>query len=173
MTLAPRKIFILLMLLAFALSCSTASDNGNTANIDVNSLPNTNVAKDDPSELARIIELPFEPDESSVWRETELPGRSSETGAIHKKLVAVLKFTPEQTAEIIQRAEKIKPSEPVEMETESWFPPELIAQSGISGNETVKGNSYAADGFVKKPFNGGKLTRVVNTDYFILELTTL
>ncbi len=83
-----------------------------------------------------------------------------------------MKFTTEQADEIVKRAETYKAPVAVQMEAEEWFPPELIAQSGASGDDTIKGNSYAANDFVKTPYTGGKLTRIVNTDYFVLELIT-
>lgn len=177
MKVFPEKTIIyllsaVLMVTACGGESSDSAANGTNQNTVVNE--NANVAKDDAAELSRIINLPFEPDESAVWRETELnPNSANERipGPTDRKLVAVLKFTPEQTTEIIKRAETYRPSVPAALEAESWFPPELTAQSQASGDETIKGNSYAANDFLKTPYTDGKLTRIVNTDYFVLELT--
>lgn len=145
----------------------------NSANQTEISNNNANIAKDDVAELSGLINSPFEIDDSSVWREVNL-GTPNERvpGPTDRKLIAVLKFKPEDADEIVKRAETYKPAVPAQFEAESWFPAELIAQSQASGDETIKGNSYAANDFVKTPYTGGKLTRIVNTDYFILELIT-
>jgi hypothetical protein len=162
------KIVLLSGVLLFGACVETANVNTNQAANNPNQTginnSNANVAKDDVAELSSLINSPFEFDDSSVWREVN-PGTPSD-----RKLIAVLKFKPEEADEIVKRAETYKPAVAVQMEAESWFPPELIAQSGASGDETIKGNSYAANDFVKAQYTGGKLTRIVNTDYFILEL---
>ncbi len=45
------------------------------------------------------------------------------------------------------------------------------AQSELSGDETLKGNSYAANDFLQSPYEAGKLTRLEDSNYFILELS--
>ncbi|HEX8638579.1 MAG TPA: hypothetical protein VF692_10990, partial [Pyrinomonadaceae bacterium] len=87
-----------------------------------------------------------------------------------KKMTAVLKFTAEDAARIVAQAETYRPATPAQIETESWFPAELIAQSELSGDETLKGNAYAANDFLQPPYSDGKLTRLENSSYFILEL---
>ncbi len=175
---APIKSIIYLLTGILFLSACVESGNLNTNQTPDNSVQagtennNANIAKDNVIELASLINSPFELDESSVWREVQTTPQNNNSGSTNKKLIAVLKFKQEDAAEIVKRAESYKPSAPSEMEAESWFPPELIAQSGNSGDETIKGNSYAANDFVKSPYIGGKLTRVVNTDFFVLELTT-
>ena len=52
------------------------------------------------------------------------------------------------------------------------LPPELIAQSQGSGDEILKGKSYAANEFFSESYKNGKITRINDTDYFILELTS-
>lgn len=173
MKIAPIKSIIYLLTGIVFLSACAGSGNVNTNQTSKNSgqtaneSSNANVAKDNVIELAVLINSPFEFDESSVWREVKIDDSSG-----NKKLIAVLKFKPEDAAEIVKRAEGYKPSVPAELEAESWFPPELVAQSGNSGDEMLKGNSYAANDFVKSPYIGGKLTRIANTDFFVLELTT-
>ncbi len=176
-----RKPLLLCAGILWFSSCVGSNDGNRNANSLANSASgnttlneNANVAKDDVLELERIINLPFEPDLSSVWREINLKEQSGEhiSGPNDRKLIAVLKFKPEESEAIVAKAETYRPSVPAVLEVESWYPPELIAQSGNSGNETIKGNSYAANDFIKTPFIGGKLTRVANTDLFILELTT-
>ena len=129
--------------------------------------------KDDPAELGKIITLPIMPEEA-VWRE-ESRGRQTDAIALRttdRKLTAVLLYTPEETQKLIALFEKHKPAEAVELEIESWFPAELIAQSQTSGNETIKGNAYAANDFIQSPYLNGRITHISGTDYFVLELFT-
>lgn len=173
----PKSIYLFFGILSFC-ACSGEDRPVNQTSNATNSIAtideNANVAKDDVTELERIISLPFEPDESSVWRELDLKaiGGNRVSSPNDRKLIAILKFTAEETLEIVKRAETHKAAVPAVLDVESWYPPELIAQSGNSGDKTLKGNSYAADDFIKTPFTGGKLTRIDNTDFFILELTT-
>ena len=88
-------------------------------------------------------------------------------------MTAVLHYLPEDTPKLIALTEKHKPAEAVELEVESWFPAELIAQSQTSGNETIKGNAYAANDFLQSPYSTGRITHISGTDYFVLELSTM
>jgi hypothetical protein len=177
----PLKPLLLCIGVFCFVACVGSNEGNRKANLPANLEKskstlneNANVAKDDVSELGTIINLPFEPDLSSVWREIDLKVQAGDRipGPNDRKLVAVLKFTPENSAAIVAKAETYQPPTSALLEVESWYPPELIAQSGNSGDETLKGNSYAANDFIKAPFISGKLIRVENTDLFILELTT-
>ncbi len=130
----------------------------NTAN--ENKIP----PQDDIEELERIIKLPLHPEEAT-WRETGLNDQNGE-----KKLTIVLKFLPEDADKITGQSEKYKTADNVDVDAEDWFPAELIAQSQISGDVNLKGKSYAANDFFQPPYTNGKITRIENTDYFILEL---
>lgn len=181
MQIFPLKTLFLLIGIVCISACvnpqngnSAAEESGNTANTGSVAGENANVVKDDVLELESIINSPFVPDDSSVWRETAPNPQNDEKplDPNHRKLIAVLRFSPEQSAEIVRRAESHRAAVPAVLDVESWYPPELIAQSGHSGDKTIKGNSYAANDFVKAPFTDGKLTRIENTEFFILELTT-
>jgi hypothetical protein len=181
MSIFPQKTLLLWIGIFCFTACVGSNEGNRNANLPANSVQNNstlnedaNVAKDDVSELSTIINFPFEPDLSSVWREIDLKTQSDDriAGPNDRKLVAVLKFTPEDSAAIVAKAETYKPLVAGVLEVESWYPPELIAQSGNAGDETLKGNSYAANDFMKAPFISGKLTRIENTDFFVLELTT-
>ena len=52
---------------------------------------------------------------------------------------------------------------------ENWFPDELVAQAGLSGDGTVLANSYPATAFLLEPYTDGTIARIDNTDYFIIE----
>ena len=169
--------FILINLL-FAESCSNANltnaTNANTANKATNSNKKTgaaNAVSENVDELLNIIRLPEIPKEV-MWKEETLGknGDNRVPGPTDKKLTAVLRYTPELAAKIVALEEKNKAPEPAEIGVETWFPEELIAQSQLSGNESLKGTAYSANDFFNIPYGNGKITRIEGTDYFVLEL---
>ena len=119
------------------------------------------------------IRLPLPPEEA-VWREDALgkPGNDRVPGPTDKKLVAVLRYSREDAEKLAFMADKHRPVLNETINTESWYPAELIAQSQVSGDETLKGKSYGANDFLNPPYSDGKLTRIDGTDYFVLELYT-
>lgn len=168
--------FILIVNLVFGIACSgldKENSNSNSAQIQDDTKPGqTNPPKDDVSELLTIIRLPEVPDEAS-WREEPLGKNDNRVpGPNDRKLTAVLKYNAETAAKLIAQIEKNKKPEPAEIGTENWFPEELIAQSQISGNEMLKGTVYGANDFFNMPYGNGKITRIENTNYFVLELFT-
>jgi len=168
------KIFIALLIVAIFTACgSNNSANSNSANQTANSANSNSTAsiKDDADELEMTIKLPFHPEEA-VWRE-EVLGKSGDNrvpAPTDKKLTAVLRFLKEDADKIVAQAEKYKPAANEIINSENWFPAELVAQSQTSGDETIKGKSYAANDFYNPPYSDGKLTRIEGTDYFVLEL---
>lgn len=163
-------IFILVSL--FSTACdnrdsvneNNRSSSRNSNQIETADGENANPAKDDVDELGKIIKLPLLPEEVNYWEET-----STER---NREIVAVLKFSPENAAQLVSHIEKIKPPFDSQIDADSRFPAELVAQSQLSGDETLKGKSYAADDFLQPPYKSGKITRIENTDYFVVELTT-
>ena len=122
---------------------------------------NANAAKTNAEELGVLVNLPFETEEA-VWKED----------AAHKKVIAVLRFSPADANKIVSRGGKdsarLRMSK---VAAETWFPAELIAQSGASGDSNLKGLAYAANDFFQEPFTSGRIVRIENTDYFVLELS--
>lgn len=175
-TLSAEMIFALLATIIFLSSCGSSEEiNGNISASDTaQNAAQANLVKDDIGELGKIINLPFEPLEV-VWQESSLnnAGAGNRVSAPNeKRLIAVLQFTPEEANRLIAQAEKYAQANPSVIDAESWFPVELIAQSQLSGDETLKGNSYAADDFFMESLNKGKLTHITDTNYFVLELTS-
>ncbi len=172
MQTAP-KLLIAMMVAAIFTACASSgiqNSNVNSTNRAVNS-NSANLVKDDIEELEMHVKIPFRPQEA-IWREDVLgkPGDNRVPAPTDKKLTAVLRFLGEDADKITAQAEKYKPAAPETLNTEKWFPPELIAQSRTSGDETLKGFSYPANDFYNAPYTNGKITRIEGTDYFVLEL---
>ena len=172
------SIFLAAILLINA--CSSSENANQISNQDSNQPSETNsnsviAAKTDPAELSKIINLPIMPLEAE-FREEPLSKQAGSNRAPvpnDRKMIAVLLYSPEDTPQLIALIEKHKPAQAVELEVESWFPAELIAQSQTSGNETIKGNAYAANDFLQSPYLTGRITHISGTDYFVLELSTI
>lgn len=148
-------------------SCSSGVDNSAPANaaVNINAASNSaNTANDNIEELGMLVTLPYEPEDTS-WKETTAPDGT-------KKLVAAIRFSDENAEKVISQAAQHQPAVPAELSPEEWYPTELISQSEISGTSLLKGQSYAANDFYREPYNHGRITRVEDTDYFILELTS-
>lgn len=153
---------ILFLLLSFA-ACNDENENSAETNANANTkvqtkkqIGNTN---DDSDDLAEIIKLPFIP-EDVVWQQFEVTGG--------KKLFAVIRFTPADTATILAQSQT---GEKVELAAERWYPQELIAQSDIAGDQVLHGTTFATNIFYKDSFNKGKVIKLDGSDYFILEIT--
>lgn len=135
------------------------SNTNQITNKPNNIYTNAETTKDDLEDFAKIVKLPFQPEEVS-WR--EFPD---------KKIIAVLKFSAADSNNLITQIEKQKSAQNVGLNAENWFPPELIAQSQQSGDETLKGKEYSAADFFLAPYTKGKITRIDETNYFVLELS--
>ncbi len=175
-----RAIFLVavaLILLAVA-SCVEDKDYGEAnslrpnVNRNVESNTNQNIADDSEEKLDSLVRLPFEPIEN-VFRE-ESVASASNTGAgatpAEKRLVVVLRFTPENTAKLIQKVSGNGTPFKTAVDAEPWFPAELIAKSGASGGEQLKGTGYNARDLGVAPWENGSLIKIDDTDYFVLFL---
>lgn len=154
-----------LILALFAMALSASGCGGNQANSNAAANANTtqansNSTKTNVEELGMMINVPYESEEV-FWRED----------AQHKKLVAVLRFSQAEASRLVADAEKVRPPQQVNINPESWFPPELIAQSDMSGDDTLNGKSYAANAFLQDPYKDGRIIKIDDSDYFVLELT--
>ncbi len=169
-------IFLSILLLLNACS-GTKPTNSNSAN--ANFLSNANSAtqiipQDNVEALVKIVKLNYLPEEAT-YSETNLNSKNSEPrvpAPNEKKIVAVLKFSGENAAQVIAQAEKYRTAVPSDIDAENWFPEELIAQSRLTGDQFLKGATYAANDFYQTPYINGRLTRINDTNYFVLELTT-
>jgi len=107
-----------------------------------------------------LINVPYET-EDIVWKEI-VP---------KKKLIAVIRLSPADAAKVIGEVQGIEPPQNVSIQSENWFPDELIAQSDLSGDDTLKGVAYSAKPFFQEPFSEGRVVRIEGTDYFVIEVS--
>ena len=151
---------MLILSVAALLGCSGEGDQTSHSPANIQS---TNASQDAPrtnvEELGMLVNVPYESEES-FWKED--PSQ--------RRIVAVLSFPKPEAERLVADASKRRPPETVDMMPESWFPPELIAQSEVSGDNTIKGQAYAADAFLQPPYNDGRIARIDGTDYFVLEV---
>jgi hypothetical protein len=169
MNISRTKILSFLLMIVFFNACSgtktanvnsPASNNSQTAN-SISEI----IAQDDVEELGKIIKLPAAPAEAAY---SEINVSSGNPNA--KKLVVILRFSTADANQIVAGAERYKPSAPADVDAEDWFPPELVAKSQETGDASLKGVEYAANDFLQPPYVNGSLTRINDTDYFVLEL---
>ncbi len=156
-------ILTLIFFSAFSPACSgnankAANSKGSTSSNQAN--VNANAVKSNIEELGLLVTVPYEA-EDVVWK--EYPSQ--------KRIVAVLRFSPADSAKLIAEAEKFRKPETAAISSETWFPAELIAQSEMSGEDNLNGRSYAANQFFQEPYSSGRLIRIDNTDYFVLDIT--
>lgn len=126
-------------------------------------------ANDSAEELGEFIRLPFEPVEVE-WRDQSAAGDSAGHASAGRRIVAVMRFTSEHSDRIAAEAAKLGAASTTTIETEEWYPEELIAHSELNGDSGLAATVYRADSFYQPPFSSGKLTRIDGTDYFVLEL---
>ena len=174
----PRLRFAALLLTAlFLIACVEDKDYGDqanslrpqenvNANVDVNL--NANIAEDSAFKLNQYVDIPYETEQDTVWREDEVD--PSKGGG--KKLTAVFRFSEEDSAKLRKElAEKRAPFD-AKVDAEPWFPAELIAKSTTTGDDTLKGKGYSAESMVKPPYKTGVLVHIADTEYFVLTLRT-
>ncbi len=154
-------VFLLLALLF--IGCSGHAGNTNTEHSAAsNSFNNAKAGpKDNIEELGMLVRLPFPPEEVA-WEENREK----------KTLTAVIRFSPENAQKMSAEISKNGQPSPATVTVESWYPNELIAQGEMTAESTVKGQSYPAETLLNPPYTNGKITRIENTDYFILQISS-
>lgn len=120
----------------------------------------------DVAALREKVDLPFAPLEA-VWLEEKLGNpNNSVPGPTDYRLTAVLKFSNSDAEQLMKKidAEKL-PGGSVQIE--EWFPFEL--KNKAADNE-LGGTKYDAGAFSRSPYTSGTVSRVENSDYFVLKL---
>jgi hypothetical protein len=142
--------------------CSGNKAANTTPAGNVSSVPGESAssAKTNIEELGLLVNIPYEADDV-VWKED----------TVRKRVIAVLHFSKADADTISAKAASRQAPQGVSMPSESWFPAELVAQSSVSSEDLLKGTSYAADEFFMEPYTSGRIVRIAETDYFVLQLT--
>jgi hypothetical protein len=161
-----RKIAVFGILIMFLIACSPPEEQRQTNTQSNEKKFQSPPSKDDIAELNSMIRLPYLPEEVT-WHEE----RSNEDPN-NKRLVAVMRFSEQDEEALIGEAEKHGKPQPTELEVEDWFPAELVAQNELSGDGTLKGSAYSATDFIQMPYRKGRLVKIENSHYFVLELCT-
>lgn len=161
MRFSKLALVLLLSTQTFFLACSDRADNINSSNSARANASDAHATKDNAEELGLLVHLPFEPEEVA-WQ--EIPEQ--------KKLIAVIRFTPENAAKMSAEVSKNGQGSPETVSVENWYPNELKAQGELTGESVVKGQSFPAEPFLNPPYTKGKITRIENTDYFILQISS-
>jgi hypothetical protein len=163
MQISRPTLVLFLLATQVLLSCSGRTGNSNAGNSAAANSANTAPAgpKDNIEEFGMLVRLPFAPEEVA-WKEKPE----------QKNLTAVIRFSPENAQKMANEVAKNGQSSPETVTVESWFPNELIAQGELAGESTVKGQSYPAEPVLNPPYTKGKITRIENTDYFILQISS-
>lgn len=112
-----------------------------------------------------LIRLPIEPDEVT-WKEVA----ADEKAGAPRRLLAVLRYSDADAEKLAAQAASHRPPTVQKFPAEQWFPPELVSQGELSGESTLRGQSYAAADMLQPPYTEGTLTRIENTNYFVLDL---
>ena len=173
MPVSQTKSTITFLALVFLLSGCSGNETANVnsaapnANQTANSESVVN-AQDDIEEFGKIVKLSTPPVEVTY---NEIHSKDGDPNK--KRLVAILKFSAADADQIATNAEGYKTPAPADVDAEDWFPPELIAKSRETGDSSLKGVEYAATDFLLPPYASGRLIRINDTDFFVLELFSL
>lgn len=169
--MSETKAAFIAAVLSFFLSsvgCSGSNDAVNNSNANSNSnTPSNNrvAAKDSVEELGMLIKLPYEAIET-YWIES----LSSKQG-YSRQLTAVIRFSAADANKLAADAAKLTAPVPHSVELEDWFPTELVTKSEMTGDPKLAGRSYSAAAFFQEPYIEGRLTRIDETDFFVVELS--
>lgn len=116
-------------------------------------------ANDKAEELGMLINFTLLP-EDIVWQQVDSP----------KKITAVFRLDEEETKKLGDQLAARSQGAAKSVMVEDWFPAELIAGGEATGGSTLDGTAYPADDFYQAPFSQGTITRINNTDFFVLEI---
>jgi len=154
------SILTLFMVILLTDACGGGARSANQAAAANSVQENSNAAKTNVEELGMLVNVPYEA-EDIVWKED----------SDKKSLKAVLRFSPEDAAKLVAEATTQGTPQNVTLSSETWFPAELIAQSDMTGDDTLHAIAYPANTFFQDPYAAGRILRVDGTDYFVLELS--
>jgi hypothetical protein len=158
-----RALILLISTAAVAIACGSKPAANNTNTVAAASNANTdtqNGARTKVEDLSLLINMPYDV-QDVMWKQSK----------DQKKITAVIHFDPDDEKKVITDAERFGPPQNATIETQSWFPDELTAQSDLHGDQPLSGKAYPANQFFQDPYNSGRIIDIDGTDYYVLELT--
>ncbi|HQU92904.1 MAG TPA: hypothetical protein PLK77_11435 [Pyrinomonadaceae bacterium] len=157
---SPAALFLSALIFT---SCSAPTGNSSSANSEGNRVASVQKkANDKAEELGMLVNFTLEP-EDIVWLQSESP----------KKLVAVFRLDEADTKKLAEQLSARSQGAAKTVTVEDWFPAELVAGGETTGSSTVDGTAFPADDFYQPPFSQGTITRINNTDFFVLEISAV
>lgn len=158
-----RRSFPAIALFFLTSACTPpAESNSTNSSGTIKTAAVSNRANAKPEELGLLINFTLEP-EDIVWHQSET----------NKKIVAVFRLDEADTKKLADQLSSRSPGAPRSVAVEEWFPTELVAGGESSGNSSVDGTAFPADDFYQAPYTQGTITRVENTDFFVLEISAV
>ena len=175
-------VVVIMVLITTAFSC--ASLNGKAVNVPVNDRHSNNSqnmnqpdaknseVKSDIETLSKQINLPVLPVEAKWTAETLDNSKGAVPGPTDYRLTALLKYDEKGAKELVQRLEAEGAEKSLgNVEISQWFPEEVKKEAKtIDDRFVLEGAKYEPDLFLRVPYTGGKLIRVGETNYFVLNL---
>jgi hypothetical protein len=158
MTLAPRLVILTLFGALLLGGCGSGGGSNNNLNTAIPT-PDPNAARTGVEQLGLLIAVPYEA-EDCIWKQDPTT----------KAITAVLRFDTEDTGKLAAEVEKLRPAEDATVAMETWFPGDMVVDSDLRGDDTLRGKAYAADPFFQEPYVSGRLLRIGGTDYWILQI---
>ena len=172
----------IVVLVTTAFSC--ASLNGKTINVSLNGRQSNNSqnmnqanaknveVKSDIEALGKLINLPVRPSEVKWTAETLDNSKGAVPGPTDYRLTALLKYDEKGVKELVERLAAETPEKSLgNTDVSQWFPEEVKGEEKtLDGRSFLEGAKYQPDSFFRAPYTGGKLIRVGETNYFVLNL---
>ena len=170
------------LMIAVLLTACGSSANTQAVNIDDRSKTARNMnestvknaeVKIGTEELKKLINLPVEPTEAKWTAETFDNSQGAAPGPSDYRLTALLKYDEKSAAEL---SKKLLEGVVIEQslgnaDVKAWFPDEVKkAAKSADGRTYLEGAKLPPDKFFRAPYQNGKLIRVGQTDYFVLNL---
>ena len=150
-----------------------ANDQSKTArNMNESTVKNVE-AETSIEELKKLINLPVEPSAAKWTAETFDNSQGAIPGPSDYRLTALLRYDDKSAARL---SEKLLDGGVIEQsignaDVKSWFPDEVKKEAKSSDGKTyLEGAKLPPDKFFRAPYRNGKLIRVGQTDYFVLNL---
>lgn len=128
--------------------------------------------KTDLAELEKIINLPVRPSEVKWTQEIFDNSKGAVAAPSDKRLTVLLKYDEKSAAELSKKiTPEIAETSLGSAEIKNWFPDEVKKQAQTGdGKIFLEGAKFPVNAFARQPYSDGKLIRVGNSDYFVLNL---